>query len=312
MIILLIILHIVTAQNVFYAVEDVNSKKFTIFSKISQCRIFVSMDNKVIYKSEDKKWKIGRITNDGVSKNSSETCSRLIKMLHIENEYKLNGHGNRLRDISYWRNLKDKDGPNVKIRTRKIFRNQIKWSLKLIEGFRNSSSTWGDCQNLVLDFYKTKSTKIIVSFEEKAKECFHSDDFSVKLKLNNNAYVRILESSPDKNENLKNQTTNAVEGGKTEEAGGQTTTTSSDITDKTDNIPDDRLNLPRPDTDSASVNVTLYTSIGLGGLAIIMLGLIILFVIKLRKQNVPVTFTYEYYLGKIYNLYLRILPVYTS
>ena len=82
------------------------------------------MDNKVIYKSEDKKWKIGRITNDGVSKNSSETCSRLIKMLHIENEYKLNGHGNRLRDISYWRNLKDKDGPNVKIRTRKIFRNQ--------------------------------------------------------------------------------------------------------------------------------------------------------------------------------------------
>ena len=293
MIILLIILHIVTAQNVFYAVEDVNSKKFTIFSKISQCRIFVSMDNKVIYKSEDKKWKIGRITNDGVSKNSSETCSRLIKMLHIENEYKLNGHGNRLRDISYWRNLKDKDGPNVKIRTRKIFRNQIKWSLKLIEGFRNSSSTWGDCQNLVLDFYKTKSTKIIVSFEEKAKECFHSDDFSVKLKHNNNAYIRILESNPY--ENLITKTSDDVE----EIVGGQTNP-SSDI-----DITDDTLN-------SASVHMTLYTSIGLGGLAIIMLGLIILFVIKLRKQNVPVTFTYEYYLGKIYNLYLRILPVYTS
>ena len=293
MIILLIILHIVTAQNVFYAVEDVNSKKFTIFSKISQCRIFVSMDNKVIYKSEDKKWKIGRITNDGVSKNSSETCSRLIKMLHIENEYKLNGHGNRLRDISYWRNLKDKDGPNVKIRTRKIFRNQIRWSLKLIEGFRNSSSTWEDCQNLVLDFYKTKSTKIIVSFEEKAKECFHSDDFSVKLKHNNNAYIRILESNPY--ENLITKTSDDVE----EIVGGQTTP-SSDI-----DITDDTLN-------SASVNMTLYTSIGLGGLAIIMLGLIILIVVKLRKQNVPVTFTYEYYLGKIDNLYLRILPVYTS
>ena len=293
MIILLIIIHIVTAQNVFYAVEDVNSKKFTIFSKISQCRIFVSMDNKVIYKSEDKKWKIGRITNDGVSKNSSETCSRLIKMLHIENEYKLNGHGNRLRDISYWRNLKDKDGPNVKIRTRKIFRNQIKWSLKLIEGIRNSSSTWEDCQNLVLDFYKTKSTKIIVSFEEKAKECFHSDDFSVKLKHNNNAYIRILESNPY--ENLITKTSVDVE----EIVGGQTTP-SSDI-----DITDDTLN-------SASVNMTLYTSIGLGGLAIIMLGLIFLFMVKIRKQNVPVTFTYEYYLGKIYNLYLRILPVYTS
>ena len=283
MIILLIILHIVTAQNVFYAVEDVNSKKFTIFSKISQCRIFVSMDNKVIYKSEDKKWKIGRITNDGVSKNSSETCSRLIKMLHIENEYKLNGHGNRLRDISYWRNLKDKDGPNVKIRTRKIFRNQIKWSLKLIEGIRNSSSTWEDCQNLVLDFYKTKSTKIIVSFEEKAKECFHSDDFSVKLKHNNNAYIRILESNPY--ENLITKTSDDVE----EIVGGQTTP-SSDI-----DIADDTLT-------SASVNMTLYTSIGLGGLAIIMLGLIVLFVVKLRKQNVPVIFTYEYYLGMIDNL----------
>ena len=282
MIILLIILHIVTAQNVFYAVEDVNSKKFTIFSKISQCRIFVSMDNKVIYKSEDKKWKIGRITNDGVSKNSSETCSRLIKMLHIENEYKLNGHGNRLRDISYWRNLKDKDGPNVKIRTRKIFRNQIKWSLKLIEGIRNSSSTWEDCQNLVLDFYKTKSTKIIVSFEEKAKECFHSDDFRVKLKHNNNACIRILESNPY--ENLITKTSDDVE----EIVGGQTNP-SSDITDKTIDITDDTLN-------SASANMTLYTSIGLGGLAIIMLGLIILFVIKLRKQNsAPViTYTYNY------------------
>ena len=289
-------LNIVTAHNVFYAVEDVDSKKFSIFSPISHCRIFVNMENKVMYKLGNNKWKIGRITRNAISKYFSKTCSDLVDILNIKNEYKLNG--NRIADISYWKNLEDKDGRNVKIRTRKILRNEIKWSLKLIEGIRNSSSTWEECQNLVLDFYKTKSTKIIVSFEENAEECFHSDDFRVKLKHNNNAYVRILESNPY--ENLITKIIDEVE----EVVGGQTTPI-SDITDKTIDITDDTMN-------SASVNVTLYTSIGLGGLAIIMLGLIILIVVKLRKQNVPVTFTYEYYLGKIYNLYLRILPVYTS
>ena len=287
MIILLITLHIVTAQNVFYAVEDVGSKKFTIFSKISQCRIFVNMENKVIYKLENKKWKIGQITREGTSKKSSETCFHLVERLNIENEYKLNGNSNRLTDISYWQTLKDKDGPSVKIRTRKIYKNVKKWSLQLIEGTKNSSSTWEECQNLVLDFYKTKHTKIIVSFQENAEECFHSDDFSVKLKHKNNAYVRILESSPDKNENPKNKTSDKVE-----DVDGVETTTSSDIT----NITVDKLN--RAATDSVSVNVTLYTSIGLGVLAIILLGLIILFIVKLRKQNnVPVIINYEYYLG---------------
>ena len=291
MIILLIALHLVTAQNVFYAVEDVGSKKFTIFSKVSQCRIFVNIENKVIYKLENKKWKIGQITREGTSKKSSETCFHLVERLNIENEYKLNGNGNRLTDTSYWQNLKDKDGPTVKIRTRKIYKNVMKGSLKLIEGTKNSSSTWEECQNLVLDFYKTKYTKIIVSFQENAEECFHSDDFSVKLKHKNNAYVRILESSPDKNVNPENKTSDEVE-----DVDGVETTTSSDINNKTYNITVDKLN--RAATDSASVNVTLYTSIGLGVLAIILLGLIILFIVKLRKQNnVPVIINYEYYLG---------------
>ena len=293
MIFLLITLHLVTAQNVFYAVEDVNSKKFAIFSKISQCRIFVNMENKVIYKLENKKWKIGQITKEGPSKKSSETCFHLVERLNIENEYKLNGKGNRLTDISYWQNLKDKDGPTIKIRTRKIYRNVMKGSLKLIEGTKNSSSTWKECQNLVLHFYKNKNTQIIVSFQENAEECFHSDDFSIKLEHKNNAYVKILESSPDKNGNPKNKTNDEVE-----DVDGVETTTSSDITNKPDNIPVgvDKLNLAT--TDSASVNVTLYTSIGLGVLAIVLLGLIILFIVKLRKQNnVPVIINYEYYLG---------------
>ena len=74
---------------------------------------------------------------------------------------------------------------------------------------------------------------------------------------------------------------------------GGETTVGSDINNKPYNITVDKLNLPA--TDSARVNVTLYTSIGLGVLAIILLGLIILFIVKLKKQNnVPVIITYDY------------------
>ena len=309
-----ITLQSLTAQNVFYAVEDFDSKKlqFRIFSQISQCRIFINMENKVIYKLENTKWTIGKIKRERASTNPSKTCFHLVEKLNIENEYKLNG--NRLTDISYWKNLKDKEKDKVRIRTRKIKEENWTWSLKLIEGIKNSSSTWEKCRNLVLDFYKTKSTKIIVSFQENAKECFHSDDFSVRLRHNSNAYIRILESNPDRN--LKNKTNNDVDDGTTDEVGGETTassdipnkttassdipnktTASSDIPDKTDNITDIRLNLPP--TDSVSENVTLYTSIGLGALTIILLALISLFIVKLRKQNnVPVVITYQYSLGK--------------
>ena len=60
---------------------------------------------------------------------------------------------------------------------------------------------------------------------------------------------------------------------------GEETTTGSDITTKTDNIIDNTRNQPVTDP------VTLYTSIGLGVLAIILLGLIIGIVVKKRKEE---------------------------
>ena len=135
-------------------------------------------------------------------KNTDELvmdCSRLVETLEVDKEYRFNDK--KLDDESRnneWENLKYPDTSSVIITTKKIKEGNAeleKWSFKLIDGIKNSSSTWEDCQNLVLDFYKTKNTQIIVSFEENAKECSHSDDLGVKLEYNSHAFLRILEST---------------------------------------------------------------------------------------------------------------------
>ena len=203
-------------------------------------------------------------------------CSRLVETLEVDKEYRF--QGDPLRDGSRWENLTDPNMTDVRIRTRKIKKENGTWekwngkweasNMKLIEGIKNSSSTREECQNLVFDFYETKNEKIIVSFEENAKkECSHSNDFSVKLENDNNAFLWILEPNPDKN-------------------GGETTT-SSNITEQVN---------PEKTDESENVNVILYASIGLGVLAIILVALIFLFIVKLRKQsNVEVIETNDIY-----------------
>ena len=112
-------------------------------------------------------------------------CSqRVDETLKVDIEYRFNDpHFDEEWSNEYyeWENLKDSGNLPVYIRTQKIKVENWeseKWKFALIDGIKNSSSTWEECQNLVLDFYKTKHTKIIVSFQENAEECFHSDDFS--------------------------------------------------------------------------------------------------------------------------------------
>ena len=62
MIILLITLRMVAAQNLFYAVEEAWGE-FTIFSKIQDCQIFINEEGKVLYQTNFN-WKIGQIRND--------------------------------------------------------------------------------------------------------------------------------------------------------------------------------------------------------------------------------------------------------
>ena len=71
MIILLITLHIVTAQNSYFAVDiDNEGRNFTIFSKIPNCRVYVNKGLKVMYKLPNLNiWEIGQITREGLNQN---------------------------------------------------------------------------------------------------------------------------------------------------------------------------------------------------------------------------------------------------
>ena len=126
-------------------------------------------------------------------------CSQLVEELDVENQYQFNG--NQMGYFSKWINLKGLS--DVRIRTRKISTNKKIWTLKLIEGTEKSSSTWKECNNLALDFYKTQNTKIIVSYIFEKKICSHSSSFSARLEYNNNAFMQILESKPKRNDDEK-------------------------------------------------------------------------------------------------------------
>ena len=196
-------------------------------------------------------------------------CSqRVDETLKVNIEYRFNDpHFDEEWANEYyeWENLKDSSNSPVFIRTKKIKVENWEFEkreFELIDGIKNSSATWEDCQNLVLDFYKTK-TKIIVSFDTNAGECFHSNNFSARLEHNTDAHFRFLESK-------------AGDGGETTASTDTTasvdTTASPDITDKTETV---------------SVSPYVYTSSVFGVVSIVLLGLTIYFIVKSRKENIP-------------------------
>ena len=209
-------------------------------------------------------------------------CSQMVETLKVDIEYRFNDpkfDEEWSNEYYEWENLKVSSNSPVHFRTKKIkVENweKEKWEFELIDGIKNLSSTWEECQNLVLDFYKTK-TKIIVSFEKDAGECFHSNNFSALLKHNADAYIRFLESNPDTNLNSTTTTATAIATASTTAASTDTTasvdtTASPDITDKTETV---------------SVSPYVYTSSVFGVVSIVLLGLTIYFIVKSRKENIP-------------------------